>query len=619
MARVGAPNRSAPTNPSDRMLALLLATVCGVCSTSPSEVRHSAPSAVAQNPGSKPLKALDAWMKLYKKGKIDYRDKRMIGSKESVAVKYKVRTSSDVGNPTWSGDLIVILKATAQLGTAEAAKAITEVASVGIEDKGKYTYSMAPYSVRVAALEALATMTSKTAKDAIAAGANGEGSKGRAANSLRAAALLGLGYLGDLDYVPVVAAALSDGHPVTRIHAVEALQKLGDEKAIRALIGVVESEGNDAVLVTATKALRTIYSKYFRDAEEKRDREAAKKPKSEEGDEPADDKASDKKPIDPPPSARLAVRAAVKALGRTNWRADMVLVRLLDDFRSSESVPALIGVLERFRDNPKDVESGKLSGLLRVQAHELLVSMTGAVYSSKQPEKWRELWAKEKDKIQVAQKRDTGPKLGGTAAAGFVGIPVEGTRVVFILDLSGSMDWPMDDQGGKVKRLDYAKRELLKAIDGLAPDSMFNLVTFNGDDEAEMWNKKLVDATKRNKERFKKFVEKLRPLGGTNLWSGLEAALNIKLLKYGSHYETTVDEIFLLSDGAPSVGDVQDPVEILRLVQEVNRFKEVRINTVFISSQTPPQVQAAQRRMSLVPKELMRRMAKQNGGKFRDV
>jgi hypothetical protein len=99
----------------------------------------------------------------------------------------------------------------------------------------------------------------------------------------------------------------------------------------------------------------------------------------------------------------------------------------------------------------------------------------------------------------------------------------------------------------------------------------------------------------------------------------MEAALDIKLMKYGSHYETTVDEIFLLSDGAPSVGDVQDPIEILRLISEVNRFKEVRINTVFISSQTPPEVQAAQDRMSLVPKELMRRMAKQNGGKFRDV
>ena len=49
------------------------------------------------------------------------------------------------------------------------------------------------------------------------------------------------------------------------------------------------------------------------------------------------------------------------------------------------------------------------------------------------------------------------------------------------------------------------------------PNSMFNLVTFNGDDEAETWSKDLVVANKRNKQRFTKFVEKLRPLGGTNL------------------------------------------------------------------------------------------------------
>ena len=334
------------TKSAERMLALLLATICSVCPTASTDSHDPAPTASVQKADGKPLKALAAWMKLYRKGKIDYRDKNNISSKESIAVKYKVRTASDLGNPTWSGDLIVILKATAELGTAEAARAITAVASVGIEDKGKYTYSMAPYSVRVAALEALAMMTSKQAKEAVAAGARGEWSKGRDGNSLRAAALLGLGYLGDLSYVPVVEAALADGHTVTRIHAVESLQRLGDEKAISALISVVEKEGDDAVLVTAAKGLRTIYSKFIRDAEEKRDREAVRKSKAQEGDKPA----ADKKPIQPPPSARLAVRAAIKALGRTNWRADMVLVRLLSDFRSSESIPALITVLERFRD-----------------------------------------------------------------------------------------------------------------------------------------------------------------------------------------------------------------------------------------------------------------------------
>jgi hypothetical protein len=93
-----------------------------------------------------------------------------------------------------------------------------------------------------------------------------------------------------------------------------------------------------------------------------------------------------------------------------------------------------------------------------------------------------------------------------------------------------------------------------------------------------------VPATEKNRERFKKYVDGLRALGGTNLWSGLEDALKIKSLVYGNHYASNIDELFILSDGAPSVGDVLDPIEILRLVQECNTFPNVRINTIFISS-----------------------------------
>lgn len=612
------------------MFALLIATVCGALPPAVPDLHPCTPSAVesrgmAQKPQGQPLKALDAWLKLYRKGKIDYRSKRDIG-KKSLAIKYKVRDKGDSGELTYASDLKVILEATAALDNENAARAMADAASVGLNPKRKFTYAMAPYRVRTLALETMKMLTSKEAKEALATGARGEWNKGNSSKELRAAALLALGYIRDEAYEPVIEAALADGSPMVRIHAIDALQMIGDDKATHALIRVVNGETDDAVLVTAAKALRTIYGKFLRNAEDDLNREKLKasddkKPKEGEAgkdDTQNKDEVTDAPARPAPPTARLAVRAAIRALGRTTWRADMVLVRLLDDFRSGEAVPALIAVLERFRDNPKDVESGKLSYLLKTRVHDLLVSMTGAVYSADQPDQWRELWDKEKDNIKVAEKREPKAK-SGTAAAGFVGIPVEGSRVVFIMDLSGSMDWPMNDGGGKMRRIDYAKRELLKAVEGLSPNAMFNLITFNGDDKAESWHKKLVEANKRNKASFKKFVEKLKPLGGTNLWSGMESALNIKTLVYGNNYETTVDEIFLLSDGAPSVGDVQDPVEILRLIAEINRFKEVRINAVFISSETPPQERQRQRQMTLSPAELMRRIAKENGGKFRDV
>lgn len=565
------------------------------------------PAAAQQGSAARPLKALDAWLKLYRKGKIDFRSVEPLG-KKSIALKYKVRKPNDLGNPTWAGDLKLILGALADRNDAAAARATTEVASVGLDLKGKYTYAMAPYNVRAEALEAIGRMNSPAAKEEIAAGARGQWDLRRRASAVRAAAVLALGHIGDPAYAEVIYGALEAADVVVRLHAVQALTRIGDAASQRALIGVLEREQDDAVLVTTAKALRQIYAAHVTREQEKRNRQRVRG-----GD-------ADEAPLPPPPTARLAVRAAISALGRTTWRADMVLVSLLDDFRTVEAVPALIAVLEQFQRHPEDVASGKLSGLLQFRVHELLVGMTGAVFSADDPASWRSLWEREKDKLVVATQSAPRQAPGsGTSAQGFVGIPVEGTRVVFILDLSGSMEWPMDDGGQRTRRLDYAKRELLKAVDALAPNAMFNLVTFNGDDEAEAWSKELVVANERSKRRFARFVEKLRPLGGTNLWSGMEKALGIKTLVYGNHYETTVDEIFLLSDGAPSVGDVMDPVEILRLTREINRFKEVRINTVFISSRTPPEVMAAQQNLSLSPKELMRRMARENGGKFRDV
>lgn len=627
------------------MLPLLLLAVFGTLEPPPVVVAPTSSTSHAAAPQGregKPLHALDAWLKLYEKGKIDFRSKDNI-AKDSLAAKYGLRGKNAIGDATWSGDLDVILENVAALDDAEAARALAEVAAIGLE-QGRYTFAMAPYDVRAMGEKWLAKLQAAAAKEELARGARGEWKADRkTGEALRAAALRGLGLLGDLGYQPVVTAALSDPSELVRIHAIDALAMFGDEPSALALIGVVEREQAETVLTEAARGLRNLYGKFLREREgaaaaaaDAKPATAPEKPPEGKADPEAEPKAgsdeSATKPLpkpapstlpEPPPSARLAVRAAIKALGRTTWRADMVLVRLLDDFRSLEAVPALIAVLERFRDNPGDVASGKLSGLLLYQAHELLVSMTGAVFPATEPQQWRELWDKEKDNIKVAEKR--APQgTPHTVASGFAGIPVQGTRVVFVLDLSRSMEWPMDDSDGKGKtqriaRIDYAKRELLRAVEELAPNAAFDLVTFNGDAEAEVWSKKLVDATPRNRERFKKYVDKLVPNGGTNLWSGLEKALEFKSLVYGNHYETSVDEVFVLSDGAPTVGDVTDPIEILRLVQECNRFACARINTVFISSATPPEYQRSEPRMSIAPKELMRRMAEENGGQFRDL
>jgi hypothetical protein len=612
----------------------------------------------------KALKALEAWLKLYRNGKIDYRSKADI-TKESLAQKFGLTPKNALGQATWAGDLDIILGDVVRLDTAEAALALLEVTAIGLDD-GKYTVAMAPFDLRRAAEVFVQKLTSATAKAEVAKMARGEikVDKGKAA-ALQAAAVRALGLLKDPAHRAIIESALGDGDEIVRISAADAIAILGDEASALALIATIERDSQDAVLIAAASALSKLYEKYLPKppaAADKKDVKDEQPPKPAPNEPPAEKPAekpaeqpAEKPPekpaegptdaasptpapsagapakvepaaVEPPESVRLAVRAAIRSLGRCGWRADMSLVRLLDDFRSHESVPALIGILERFQANPDDLKSGKSSGLLLYRAHELLVSMTGAVIPAEQPQKWRELWETEKDKIEVTKKRPKGP--GGeaqTAAGGFCGIPVQGSRIIFVLDLSGSMDWPMDEEGkdGKKRRairLDFAKRELSRAVDAMAPNAQFTLITFNGDDKADAWSKEMVVATPGARDRFKRHVNQLQAKGGTNLWAGLESALKIKSLVYGNRYATSVDEVFVLSDGEPTVGDVTDPEEILRLVKECNRFAQVRINTIFISSATPPEHrQPTRTKGTKSPQEMMRTMALDSGGQFREL
>lgn len=564
----------------------------------------------------KPLKALDAWLKLYRAGKIDFRSPQNIG-KDSIAAKFGLVPKNAVGVATWAGDLDTILAAIVKLETPEATQALVEVAAIGFEP-GKQPLEQAPLEVRNAGEQALAKLPTGAPRDELTKCARGEVKVEKARMlATRLAAIRGMGRLQDAAFRPTLETLLADADETIRAQAADALGELGDDAAAKALIAALEkpTETSDLAIAALGNSLRELYTGY-----------AKTMPDAKAGDDKAkapDAKADAKKQPAMPDSVRLAVRAAAGALGRATWRADMALVKLLDEFRSAEAIPALIGVLERFAAHPELVKSGVLSGLLLFQTHEVLVGMTGAVIPADQPAKWRAFWDTEKDKIEVQERKEK-PTSGGTSAATFCGIPVQGTRVVFVLDLSGSMMWPMEEETTDKKkkqsiRLDFAKRELRAAIDALAPNAMFNLVTFNGNPKPELWNKDLVPANEKNRERFKKHVDGLRADGGTNLWSGLDEALKIKFQIQGQRYGANIDELFVLSDGAPNLGDVIDPVEIVRVVKETNRSAKVRINTIYISSAAPEEVRRMEAQMSMTPQKLMRTLAEQNGGVFKEL
>lgn len=290
-----------------------------------------------------------------------------------------------------------------------------------------------------------------------------------------------------------------------------------------------------------------------------------------------------------------------------NWHVRSRAAAALAQARSKEAIPVLI---ERLA-----AEKGRV----RTDVEDALRSLTGRKYHGN-VELWRRWWREHGEGFEVpasaaqegAESEDARERLGTE----FFGIRTESERVLFVLDLSGSMKWsmvprnnPADDPGrdpdlpreGEISRLQAAQRELTRALGGIPDGGVFNLVLYASD--VWTWQDRL--ATMRNDTRAAavKFVEGLDALGGTNIHGALELALDLAGAKAGDTWDAPViDTIFLLSDGRATVGVTIDPDEILAYVRERNRSAGIVIHCIGLSG-----AQDAY---------LLRNLAEQNGGKY---
>ncbi|MEZ5306883.1 MAG: VIT and VWA domain-containing protein [Pyrinomonadaceae bacterium] len=115
--------------------------------------------------------------------------------------------------------------------------------------------------------------------------------------------------------------------------------------------------------------------------------------------------------------------------------------------------------------------------------------------------------------------------------------PVE-KDIVFVLDTSGSMA----EQG----KIDKAKKALLYGIDILGAGDKFNVISFAG--EEHLMESEPIAATASGKQMGRKFVEDLKPTGGTNINDALKAALK----QFDSSDRPKM--LVFLTDGLPTVG-----------------------------------------------------------------
>jgi len=302
----------------------------------------------------------------------------------------------------------------------------------------------------------------------------------------------------------------------------------------------------------------------------------------------------------------LQLDTVIPHLGHESWLVQRAAIEALVVLGQSPGIPALIEALEG------------ASGRLRTDLRGGLVALTGLDYHTNST-LWSSWWEKEGEQFEVPQ---TGRTLSaalpaeGSVGMTFFGITTESQRVLFLLDLSGSMNYsmiarnnPTDTRGappdmprGKERsRLEAAKIDLVRALGGLREGAHFNLVLYASD--VWTWQDDLVEMEGEQRVEVQDYVEDLRASGGTNIYGALRLALEIAGVKGGDEWDSPrIDTLFLLTDGRPSVGLTTNPDEILSYVREKNRSGGIVIHTIGLSGAQDSY--------------LLSKLAEQNGGTY---
>ncbi|MBK8101120.1 MAG: VWA domain-containing protein [Planctomycetes bacterium] len=387
----------------------------------------------------------------------------------------------------------------------------------------------------------------------------GDDEPGPAGVSRQVAALKALGMKGKPVFRSTIEGALAHADPRVRLAAVEALEFQRRPESMRTLTRVMNAERHPIVSQALVRAVQAILKAH-----------GARLP------------ASDRV---------WAVQITLKMVGQCGWRTDMELVALVEEFPCKEAIPELISVLERAAlppDKLVETVNKNASPLLRERAWNALRGLTGALIAADEPKAWREFWEREQHKIVVPDRVGRKREEGNTRAA-FFGVPVTGRTIGFVIDTSGSMNAQAAGtigNGGQgaaderiPTRLRAAKDQLLTAISAMAPGSRYHVFTFAS--EARAWSTRPVPVAAESTRQLTELLSRFKADGGTNMFEGLALALAAGELRYGEADQDGIDELFLLSDGEPTAGEIREPDEIRKLLLEANKYRKVRINTVF--------------------------------------
>ena len=389
------------------------------------------------------------------------------------------------------------------------------------------------------------------------------------------------GYSGDPE---VLAGCLTDRSWLIRFRAIQALEARGGLNSIPALIELT-GDKEPAVRCAALLALATM----------REDR---------------------------------GIDLAIAALDDPVWQVRASAASSLYSMRALRSIDPLITQME--------TEQGRLLEDYARALEEITAKRFGL-----RAELWRKWWTGIKERFVIptdeelaaakAKRDENRARYSPPGSTSYHGIETPSRSVVFIIDVSGSMENHVIEKDRfegrdlqSMSKIDIAKGELQRTIEGLEPYVKLNIFTFAT--EVKSWEKKLVTCNPLNRRSAIDWVGNLKAIGGNSKERlarvGLTGAANLEAGKTNTFgalmralgvagrgaredgYEVMVDTIFFLSDGRPTVGDLIDPADILAEVRAANDLRKVVIHTLAIGE---------------FQRGFMVDMAKENGGIFVDL
>lgn len=325
--------------------------------------------------------------------------------------------------------------------------------------------------------------------------------------------------------------------------------------------------------------------------------------------------------------AAEVLEPARAALSDDVWQVRACAIRVLGRVRDLDSIPPLIARME--------LEQGRLLEDLA----DALAELTGRNFGE-HPQDWKNFWATfgerfvmptDAEMVKLRERRAVANAQYNSSKSAFHGIATLSRRIVFVIDVSGSMESLMvererfgDLDYPSYSRIDIVKTELARTIGELEPYVEFNILAFATD--VQSWKKKAVKANVLNRSSAQAWVSRLEAIGGSSKGhladAGLSGLANLeggKTNTYGAlmaalgapapgqpddDYEVDLDTLYFLSDGRPSHGLYVDPDDILREVRQHNALRQVVLHTIALGE---------------FDKTFMLLLAQQNGGTFVDL